>query len=326
MATTVYTDGACSGNPGPGGWAWAIPGGRWAAGYAERTTNQRMELTAALEAVRSNEGRVDVVSDSLYVVKCFEDRWYEKWLAQGWRNSQRKDVANRDLWEPLIELYLSRAGEVEFRWVKGHSEDVMNDLVDKLAVRAGQLQQADTGEDVPHVEAEQLDARIPPGHRMVVTGHRPPDLGGYDDNAIGREVRRRLEEIVRAKRELHDDLVVLTGLGLGAEQLAAEAALAAEVPYVAVLPYPDPESVWPPSSRARFRELVDGAERTVILQQKPPSSRQQAGAALSRRDAWLARAAHEAVVVWDESDAAIGKQVRTFRDRVGEENVWVLAP
>ena len=283
-----------------------------------------MELTAALEAVRANDGAVDVVSDSLYVVKCFEDRWYAKWLAQGWKNSAKKDVANRDLWEPLIELYLSRKDEIQFRWVKGHSEDVMNDLVDKLAVRAGQLQQAESGEDVPHVDAEELDPRIPPGHRIVVTGHRPPQLGGYD--ADFGELRRRLGDILAAKREVDDDVVVLTGLGLGAEQLGAEAAMEHSIPFVAVLPYPDPESVWPPASRARFRELVDAAERTVILQQKAPASRQQAGAALSRRDAWLGRVAHEAIVVWDEDDAAIGKQVRTFRDRVGEENVWMLKP
>ena len=283
-----------------------------------------MELTAALEAVRSNDGGIDLVSDSLYVVKCFEDRWYEKWLAQGWKNSQKKDVANRDLWEPLIELYLSRKDEIEFRWVKGHSDDVMNDLVDKLAVRAGQLQQAETGEGVPHVEPEQLDPRIPPGHRVVVIGHRPPGLGGYDADLT--DLRRRLGEILAAKREVDADLVVVTGLGLGTEQLAAEAARERAIPFVAVLPYPDPDSVWPPPSRARFRELVDSAERTVILQQKPPTSKQQAGAALARRDAWLARVAHEVVAVWDEEDPAIGKQVRTFRDRLGEENVWVLAP
>ena len=326
MSTTVYTDGACSGNPGPGGWAWAVPGGRWATGFAERTTNQRMEVAAALEAIRALEGALDVVSDSTYVVNCFRDRWWEGWLARGWKNSQKKDVANRDLWEPLIELYRSRAHEIDFRWVKGHSDDVMNDLVDKLAVRAAQVQQAETGVGVPEVEAEQLDARIPPGHRVAVVGHRPPELGGYDENLMTADVRRRVTEILAAKKELHDDLVVLTGLGLGAEQIGAEAALATEVPFVAVLPYPDPESVWPKASQERFRYLVSAAARTVILQDRVPTSRQQAGGALARRDAWLARAAHEAIAVWDETDAVIGKQVRTFRDRVGEENVWVVTP
>jgi ribonuclease HI len=139
--TTVYTDGACSGNPGPGGWAWAVPGGAWASGFAAHTTNQRMEITAALEAVRALTGPVDVVSDSTYVVNCFRDGWWRGWLARGWRNTSRKPVANRDLWEPLIELYRTR-GDISFRWVKGHSGDAMNDLVDELAVRAGTTQSA----------------------------------------------------------------------------------------------------------------------------------------------------------------------------------------
>ncbi len=108
--TTVYTDGACLGNPGPGGWAWAVPGGDWACGADPATTNQRMELRAVLEALRELDGPVEVVSDSTYVVNCFRDRWYDGWLRRGWRNSHRKPVANRDLWEPLIELYLPSGG------------------------------------------------------------------------------------------------------------------------------------------------------------------------------------------------------------------------
>src|SRR5690242_16429685 len=83
MVTTVYTDGACVGNPGPGGWAWAVPGGRFASGPAAQTTNQRMEISAVLEALRAIEGKVDVVSDSTYVVNCFRDRWWEGWLKRG---------------------------------------------------------------------------------------------------------------------------------------------------------------------------------------------------------------------------------------------------
>jgi ribonuclease HI len=135
----VYTDGACSGNPGPGGWAWAVaPDGRPQGAGAERdTTNQRMEIRAVLEALRAlgGEGRpIQVVSDSTYVVNCFRDRWYDRWERNGWRNSKRQPVANADLWRPLIELV--RAGDVRFRWVKGHSGDPMNDLVDALAVAA----------------------------------------------------------------------------------------------------------------------------------------------------------------------------------------------
>src|SRR5262245_57489913 len=141
--TIAYTDGACSGNPGPGGWAWAVPGGLYASGAEAHTTNQRMEITAALEAVTSLPGPLEIVSDSTYVVNCFRDRWWEGWLRRGWVNSAKKPVANRDLWEPLIELYRSREGQadaVSFRWVKGHGTDRMNNLVDQLAVEASLTQ------------------------------------------------------------------------------------------------------------------------------------------------------------------------------------------
>ena len=142
--TTAYTDGACSGNPGPGGWAWAVDGGPYASGFEARSTNQRMEITAALEAVRTLHGPLVVVSDSTYVVNCFRDRWWAGWQRRGWVNSAKKPVANRDLWEPLIELVNER-GDVTFQWVKGHSGDRMNDLVDRLAVEAALLQEARTG-------------------------------------------------------------------------------------------------------------------------------------------------------------------------------------
>ena len=134
--TVVYTDGACSGNPGPGGWAWAVApdGERCGSGGEARTTNQRMEVQAVLEALRALDGEVHVVSDSTYVVNCFRDRWYVKWQQNGWRNSKKEPVANVDLWRPLIELVTTR--RPTFAWVKGHSGDPMNDLVDRLAVEA----------------------------------------------------------------------------------------------------------------------------------------------------------------------------------------------
>lgn len=136
--TVIYTDGACSGNPGPGGWAWAIApdGERHGSGGERRTTNQRMEVRAVLEALRANTGELTIVSDSTYVVNCFRDRWWVRWQQNGWKNSKKEPVANTDLWKPLIELYQER--RPEFRWVKGHSGDRMNDLVDRLAVVAAQ--------------------------------------------------------------------------------------------------------------------------------------------------------------------------------------------
>jgi ribonuclease HI len=97
-----------------------------------------MEITAVLEALRDHAGQgpIEIVSDSTYVVNCFRDRWYEGWLRRGWKNSQRQPVANRDLWEPLFALALREDAQVTFRWVKGHSGDEMNDLVDALATEA----------------------------------------------------------------------------------------------------------------------------------------------------------------------------------------------
>ena len=100
----VFTDGAAKGNPGPGGWAWAVPGGPQGSGHDPATTNQRMEVRAAFEAVRALPGPLVVVSDSTYVVNCFKNSWWRGWRARGWLNSAKKPVANRDLWEPLIDL------------------------------------------------------------------------------------------------------------------------------------------------------------------------------------------------------------------------------
>jgi ribonuclease HI len=140
---TVYTDGACRGNPGPGGWAWAVPEGPFASGADPATTNQRMEIMAALEALRTlvpdEPSEILVVSDSTYVVNCFKDRWWQGWQRRNWRNSQNKPVANQDLWEPLIELAVASIPTITFQWVKGHSGDRWNDRVDELATLAADL-------------------------------------------------------------------------------------------------------------------------------------------------------------------------------------------
>jgi len=137
----IHTDGACRGNPGPGGWAWAKGKDRYASGAEAHTTNQRMEVRAAIEALRSSpDGPVEIVSDSSYVVKCFNDKWYVGWRRRGWKNSQGQPVANRDLWEELFALALESDREVNFTWVKGHSGDPMNDFVDSLATLAADTQ------------------------------------------------------------------------------------------------------------------------------------------------------------------------------------------
>jgi len=137
----VFTDGACLGNPGPGGWAWAISPEEYESGAEHHTTNQRMEVTAVLRALSATPGRVRIVSDSTYVVNCFRQRWWEGWRKRGWRNAKGDPVANQDLWRPLIDEVIDRrSGEVEMTWVKGHSGDPMNDLVDRLAGEAARRQ------------------------------------------------------------------------------------------------------------------------------------------------------------------------------------------
>lgn len=344
----VWTDGACKGNPGPGGWAWVDPEGGWARGGEDPSTNQRMEIRAAFEAVRANPGPLTVVSDSTYVVNCFRDRWWEGWLRRDWKNSQRKPVSNRDLWEPFIELCRER-GDVHFEWVKGHAGDRWNDVADRLAVAAAADQcdrsgdgapDADdlTAEDRPTGAARDVmasvgagsaaalaqsgrDRRLPEGRLLGVFGAKPTELGGYDENPTAERVGRRLREILEAKATMHPDLVVVSGLRLGAEMLGAQAARDAGIPLVAVLPFPDPDRPWPAASRRRFADLRAGASATLTLERATPDTNAKIGAALRRRDAWLARNLDEAVVVWDGAEPFVGKLVASLRDRLGDD-VW----
>jgi ribonuclease HI len=138
--TVVYTDGSCLGNPGPGGWAWVVDGGPSASGGEPHTTNQRMEVLAVIRALEALDGPVHVMSDSTYVVNCFAQSWWRGWERRGWRNTQGKPVANQDLWRQLLPLALESGRPVTFEWVKGHSGDRMNDLVDQLATSAAALQ------------------------------------------------------------------------------------------------------------------------------------------------------------------------------------------
>jgi len=306
-----------------------------------------MEITAAYEAAAAHAQPLEIVTDSTYVKNCFDNRWYVNWLRNGWRNSQRKPVANRELWEPFIDLYLARPGEIRFRWVKGHSGDPMNDLVDRLAVAACASQRPDAGAVPPDPEVlgapdaarsrrqsgtplataptPRRDPRVPDGHRLVVFGHRPPELGGYGDNPIVGGVRRLLTDIVAAKAELRPDLVVVTGLRLGAETLGAEAASAAGVPYVVVLPYPDAEKAWSETSRARFRNLVDGARTVVTLERAVPDDKADVRAALARRDGWLIANAEEALLVWDGEHRSLAQLHAKLLRRLGDD-LWVVEP
>lgn len=339
--SAVYTDGACSGNPGPGGWAWAIEGGRYQSGHDPQTTNQRMEIAAALDAVRTVDGPLEVVSDSTYVVHCFRDKWYEGWRKRGWLNSQKKPVANRDLWEPFIDLVLQR-GDVTFSWVKGHSDDRMNDLVDRLAVQAitdrtgrsgtgwpDQLGPADEPrperpserETVPRKKASGGGPPLPEGHLTIVTGLRPTGLGGYDPNPVWDSVRGRIADALSYLKQEHPDLVVVSGMGLGSEQLGAEAAFDAGVPFALALAHRGVDAVWSAATRERFNALREKALVEVVFDDRKPTSKQQAGAMASRRDAWLAKNVDEAVVVHDGEDDRTEKTLAALTVQLGDDHI-----
>jgi len=132
----VYTDGACSGNPGKGGWGAILMHGeteKELSGFEAHTTNNRMELTAAIEGLKALKYPCDVelYSDSSYLVNAFTNNWIDNWKLNGWRNSSKDEVKNRDLWEQLTEL----TGTHKVRWikVKGHSDNEYNNRCDKLA-------------------------------------------------------------------------------------------------------------------------------------------------------------------------------------------------
>ena len=338
VATTVHTDGACVGNPGPGGWAWAADGVAFASGAEAQTTNQRMELTAVLEAVRANPGELLIVSDSLYVVNCFHKGWHETWQRNGWRNSKREPVANQDLWQQLLGAYHERADGIRFEWVKGHSNDALNDIVDRLAVEAARTQAGSSGTWPPDwlgaPDRSSLDAAPSargnlahiPGWRAIAIGLHPPALGGYSpNNPTAAEVRRRLAETLTGLREVHPDLHLLTGLALGAPQLAAEAAVLARVPYTVVLAHPHPESVWPPPAQRRYRELLAGAAGHLTLSSKQPASKHEAATAAATRDQALIGIADGALVVWDGNDRDLRDAIGALEQRIPDD-VWIIKP
>ena len=132
----IYTDGACSGNPGPGGWAAILMHGaakKEISGGEAETTNNRMELTAVLEALSALKEPCEVAlyTDSRYIVDAVNEGWLSSWQLKGWRR-KGGEVKNPDLWERLVPLL--REHRVTFNWVKGHSENELNGRCDELAV------------------------------------------------------------------------------------------------------------------------------------------------------------------------------------------------
>lgn len=134
---TIYTDGACSGNPGPGGWGAVLMYGAYKkelSGGEAATTNNRMELTAVICALEhlKEPCEVDLYSDSKYVIDALEKGWAKGWRARGWVKSDKKPALNPDLWERL--LVLCETHRMRLHWVKGHAQNVYNNRCDELAV------------------------------------------------------------------------------------------------------------------------------------------------------------------------------------------------
>jgi len=134
---TIYTDGACSGNPGPGGWGAVLlykDQVKEIFGGERNTTNQRMELKAAIEALKALKVRgwkVSLYSDSAYLVNAFQQNWLSNWQKNGWKNSKKEPVANQDLWQEL--LLLMEKNQIQILKVKGHTGDRWNERCDELA-------------------------------------------------------------------------------------------------------------------------------------------------------------------------------------------------
>ena len=140
----IYTDGACSNNQeriNSGGWGAVLlykDHYKELFGGEKNTTNNRMELMAiikALEELKTDKIPVSIHSDSAYIMNCFKDKWYEKWRKNGWQNSKKQPVENKDLWEKLLDLAENKIGLDKITWVKvkGHSGDKYNELADALA-------------------------------------------------------------------------------------------------------------------------------------------------------------------------------------------------
>jgi len=135
----IYTDGACSGNPGPGGWgALLIWNGqeKELTGGAPNSTNNRMEMRAVIEALKALKRpcRVKIHSDSALIVNAFKQDWIGSWLKRGWKKANKKPVENRDLWEEMLEAMDDH--KVSWIKVKGHADNELNNRVDRLAVEA----------------------------------------------------------------------------------------------------------------------------------------------------------------------------------------------
>ena len=255
-------------------------------------------------------------------------------------------MANQDLWAPLIDHVLER-GDVTWTWVKGHSGDEWNDVVDRLAVEAATTQVGRSGDRPPDflgpadavgnapaapdasaaspTPAPASPSNRPEGHTVAVLGHRPPELGGYEPNFLQAAVQRRLGDVLAAQAELDEDLVLLTGLQLGAEQLAAEAALDHGIPWSWCSPSRTPTASGRPPPGRRIGDSWPGRGRWCSCRRSPCAHRATSvGPWPSGMPGSLARPMPPS---WCGTAATplLGKAVKALEQQVGDE-VWIIDP
>ena len=198
---TIHTDGACTGNPGPGGFAAILVSEEidfhaTVTGGDPATTNNRMELSAVIEAIRLvnsvpkfQRSHVTVHSDSKYVTDAFNEKWIEGWQRNNWRTSKKKPVLNQDLWLSLLEEIAPH--RATFVWVRGHSGDVMNERCDRLAVEQAAYAPSQkgywssAGNPITQVPAATPTAQQePPQTLLPDTGHLMEQVGNIISDAL----------------------------------------------------------------------------------------------------------------------------------------------
>ena len=310
------------GEPGPRGLGVGRARGPLCVGREAHTTNQRMEITAALEAVRALEGRLEVVSDSTYVVNCFRDRWYEGWLKRGLEELEPRSRSPTATCGSRSSSSCSARGDVTFRWVKGHTGDPMNDLVDRLAVEAAldpggpdRGGRARRTSDRPTTSAAaatgggRATVACPPAGSCWSPATAPTELGGYDANPVADGVRHRLAgdpgRDGRGRRAAHRGE---RAAARAPSSSAPRRRSALGLPLVAVLPVSRRRQALAGRRRAPGSPSWSAAaDAAITLETKSPATKQLAGAALARRDAWLAKQVDSAVVVWDQEDDVVGR-------------------
>lgn len=178
---TIYTDGACSGNPGPGAWAAVLIFGnieKEISGFVENTTNNRMELQAAIEGLKAlnQPCRVDLYSDSAYLVSAFKQNWLKNWQKNQWKNAAGQAVSNKDLWLELLRL--ADIHDITWHKVKGHADNKYNNRCDELAVNKIKSMRRDLGE-----EAENKATPSSASNKQTSSASKDRKLAKEGDNA-----------------------------------------------------------------------------------------------------------------------------------------------